>query len=89
VAMGEYLLPGKVLKLKYRGKLQSLIKAAWEAGELRLPEGACEADFWHAYRSLYRKDWHVRVQERYEHAKGVALYLARYCRAVPLKQSGF
>lgn len=84
VAMGDYLLPGRVLKLKYRGKLQSLIKAAWEAGELRLPEGVTEAGFWCTYRSLYRKDWHVRVQERYEHAKGVALYLARYCKGGPL-----
>lgn len=84
VEMDDFLLPGKVLKSLYRGKLQSLIKAAWESGELRLPGGTTEQDFWRTYRGLYRKDWHVRVQERYDHAKGVALYLARYCKGGPL-----
>lgn len=84
VAMNDFLLPSRVLRLKYRGKLQSLIKEAWERGELRLPTGTTEADFWRTYRKLYKKDWSVRVQERYEHAKGVALYLARYCKGGPL-----
>ena len=36
------------------------------------------------YRSLYKKHWCVRIEERYAHGKGVVLYLARYCKGGPV-----
>lgn len=84
VEMNDFLLPSPVLRQVYRGKLQSFLKEAFEDGELALPEGMCAAEFWRIYRSLYRKEWSVRVQQRYDYAKGVALYLARYCKGGPL-----
>jgi len=81
---GEYLLPGKVLRRYYRGKVQALLKSALQAGELTLPPDMSVEDFWQRYRALYRKEWSVRIEERYEHGKGVMLYLARYCKGGPL-----
>lgn len=83
-ATGDYLLPGRVLRRYYRGKVQALLKLAFETGELTLPPDMSKADFWRVYRSLYRKAWSVRIEERYEHGKGVMLYLARYCKGGPL-----
>lgn len=82
-ATGEFLLPGSVLRRYYRGKVQSLIKTAFERGELRLPPDMTAQDFWRQHRCLYRKEWSVRIEERYGHGKGVMLYLARYCKGGP------
>lgn len=84
---GEYLLPIKLVKQLYRGKLQSLIKAAYEAKRLALPTGMSEPAFLSLYRRAYKKEWSVRIEERYEHGKGVMLYLSRYFRGGPLKPS--
>lgn len=83
-AIDKFLLPGGVLRRYYRGKVQALLKEAFERGELILPPDMTVQDFWHQHRALYRKDWSVRIEERYEHGKGVLLYLARYCKGGPL-----
>jgi hypothetical protein len=83
-ALGRFLLPSAVIRRVYRGKLQALVKAAFEQGELTLPDNLSTAGFWTLYRGLYKKEWCVRIQERYEHGKGVVLYLARYCKGGPL-----
>lgn len=41
-------------------------------------------EFWPMYRSVYKKHWCVRIEERYAHGKGVVLYLARYCKGGPV-----
>jgi hypothetical protein len=82
--LSRYLLPGGVIRRVYRGKVQALLKAALETGDLELPPDLTVAAFWRQYRELYKKDWSVRIEERYEHGKGVALYLARYCKGGPL-----
>lgn len=81
---GEYLLPIAVLKAVYRGKVQALLKQAYEQGELRLPPTMTEPEFRSLHRGLYKKAWSVRIQERYRHGRGVLLYLARYCKGGPL-----
>ncbi|MCZ0867282.1 transposase [Dasania sp. GY-19] len=83
-AIDKFLLPSGVIRKVYRGKVQSLIKAAFQSGEITLPADWHEGRFWSQYRSLYRKEWSVRIEERYEHGKGVVLYLARYCKGGPL-----
>ncbi|WP_168927546.1 IS91 family transposase [Nitrincola alkalilacustris] len=81
---GTFLLPSAVLRRYYRGKIQAFLKEAMEAGDLVLPPDMSKADFWQQYRGLYRKEWSVRIEERYAHGKGVMLYLARYCKGGPL-----
>lgn len=82
--LGKFLLPSGVIGKVYRGKIQAFIKSTFEAGELILPPGLSVRDFWRQYRLLYKKDWCVRIEERYEHGKGVVLYLARYCKGGPV-----
>jgi hypothetical protein len=82
--LGNYLAPGKVLRTVFRGKFQALLRNAMQAHELELPPDQDNKTFWKIYRSLYAKDWNVRVEERYEHGKGVLIYLARYCKGGPL-----
>lgn len=83
-ALGDYLVPSTVIRSVYRGKLQSFIKTAFDAGELILPPTMSVSQFWSMYRSLYKKHWCVRIEERYAHGKGVVLYLARYCKGGPV-----
>lgn len=64
--------------------MQALLKAAFESGELTLPSDMDKQCFWKQYRALYKKEWSVRIEKRYEHGKGVMLYLARYCKGGPL-----
>ena len=82
--LGKFLLPGGVIRKVYRGKIQAHIQSAFQQGLLTLPPDLSEARFWFMYRKLYRKEWSVRIEERYEHGKGVVLYLARYCKGGPL-----
>lgn len=81
---GDYLLPIRVLKSLYRGKLQGLLKTAFEAGEIHLPPSISDAEFYRLHRTVYRKEWSVRVEEQYRHGKGVVLYLSRYMKGGPI-----
>jgi hypothetical protein len=83
-ALGDYLLPSKVLMQVYRGKVQAFLKTALDQGDLVLPPDSGKHTFLSLRRSLYKKSWSVRIEERYAHGKGVMLYLARYCRGGPL-----
>jgi hypothetical protein len=83
-ALNSFLLPGSVIRTVYRGRLQGLVKEAFESGDLCLPPDMTRDTFWAVYRSLYKKSWSVRIEERYEHGKGVLLYLARYCKGGPV-----
>jgi len=80
---GKYLLPIHVLKKLYRGKTQAFIREAVESEELVLPPDMTQRQFEQLYKVAYRKVWSVRVEERYEHGKGVMLYLARYLKGGP------
>lgn len=81
---GEFLLPIRVVKLIYRGKLQALIKEGIENNDVRLPENETLPALLRAHRKLYKKQWSVRIQDKYNHGKGVALYLARYMKGGPI-----
>lgn len=84
---GQYLLPIHVLKALYRGKLQALLKQAYEAGELILPPSMGRADFYIMHAQVYKKVWSVRVEEQYSHGKGVMLYLSKYLKGGPIHPS--
>lgn len=81
---GDFMLPIRVVKQYYRGKMQALIREAYESGELCFPEDMTDGVFNTLHKAVYKKDWSVRIEERYEHGKGVMLYLARYLKGGPL-----
>jgi len=86
-AIDKYLLPIRVVKLFFRGKMQALINSAYKDGSLVLPPDMDEAAYQRTFKQAYRKDWSVRIEDRYDHAKGVMLYLSRYLKGGPLKPS--
>jgi hypothetical protein len=81
-----YLLPAKVAKAVYRGKLLAALAVAISADELVLPKGMTPDSLQALMRRLYRKEWNVRIQERYTHGQGVMLYLSRYVRGGPIQE---
>lgn len=81
---GDYLLPGSILRAVFRGKFQSFFMERLEDGLIVMPPQETVSSFKALHRSLYKKDWNVRVEDRYEHGKGVVMYLARYCRGGPV-----
>ena len=81
---GGYLLPLKVLKPVYRGKFLSGLESLVERGELELPESVSRESARGLLRTLARKEWNVRIQERYAYGEGVMRYLARYVRGGPI-----
>ncbi len=81
---GDYLLPIRVVKALYRGKLQAYIKTAIKHNDLRLPDHCSENEIIRCVNELYKKQWSVRIQEKYEHGQGVVLYLARYMKGGPI-----
>jgi hypothetical protein len=80
---GDFLLPVRVVKSLYRGKLQAAIKVALEDGTLICPGQTSMGELLQTHRALYQKQWSVRIQEQYAHGRGVMLYLARYVKGSP------
>ena len=78
------LLPRKVLMIKFRGKLLCYLRRALEKGQLQPPPGRSSAQVKSLLNKLGRKVWNVKIQDRYEHGRGVLTYLARYLRGGPI-----
>ncbi len=83
-SIDKFLLPSEVIKRFYRGTLQSLLRDAFAANELILPPSINEGAFWQLYRAAYAKSWCVRIEDKYDHGKGVMLYLSRYLKGGPV-----
>lgn len=72
------------LRRLFRGKFLGLLGQSLTHHRLVLPE-QMDTSYWRSIiRTLYRKDFNVRVGDVYEHGHGVALYLARYVKGGPL-----
>lgn len=82
-----FLLPLRVVRLVYRGKLLSRIEGMLRANQLELPPSWNLGHAMGALRAASRKKWNVLIRDRYEHGVGVAIYLARYMRGGPIKDS--
>jgi len=80
---GDFLLPIRVVKSLFRGKLQAMIRAALKDGTLVYPGETSTGELLRTHRSLYQKSWSVRIQDQYSHGRGVMLYLARYLKGGP------
>ncbi|MDH5547684.1 MAG: IS91 family transposase [Gammaproteobacteria bacterium] len=80
----SFLLPSRVVRKVYRGKMLALIRQGLDAGELTWPPGDREVPMDHLLSRVTRKHWHVQIQPPYRHGKGVMMYLARYVKGGPL-----
>lgn len=83
----DYLLPVRVVKALYQGKLLGHLWEALKADQLTLPPTLTDTAAKKLLRQIGKKSWNVRLQERYPHGKGVMLYLARYVKGGPLANS--
>jgi hypothetical protein len=81
------LLPRKVLMIKFRAKMRySLIKLTQE-GKLKLPSGISTQKLINLLNKLGRKSWNVKILPPYDYADGVVIYLGRYLKGGPMKES--
>jgi hypothetical protein len=64
----------------FRGKMLAYADKAVEKEELSLPEGMSVQRWRNLRNRVGRVKWNVHIRERYEHGKGVLIYLSRYIR---------
>ena len=83
-----YFLPVQVLRSLFRGKFLAAVKAAYQAGKLRLPDSLSPAS---AFKSLldrlYDKTWVVYSKPPFGSPEQVLSYLARYTHRVAISNS--
>lgn len=85
-ATNGYLLPVRVVKSLYRGKMLAAIGEALEDDQLRLPVQDTKSHWTRCVRALYQKNWNVHLGERYAHGRGVMRYLSRYVKGGPIPE---
>jgi hypothetical protein len=81
----DFLLPIKLVKSLYRGKFQAKIKAHLLRDEIHLPPHQTKDEQLKQHHDLYKKEWSVRIQEKYKQGTGVLIYLSRYLGSSPIK----
>lgn len=82
----SHFLPAKPLMLAFRGRFCALLHRALDSGTLQAPGGDLLG--WHGtIARCQRKKWNVRIERRYAHGQGLAVYLARYVRGGPIRNS--
>jgi hypothetical protein len=82
----SHFLPAKPLMLAFRGRFCALVHRGLDQGTLLAPGGAT-LDWHRRIAACQSKKWNVRLERRYDHARGVAVYLARYVRGGPVRNS--
>lgn len=78
------LLPRKVLMVVFRSRLRAELLDALERGELTVPPDTTAARVRGLLNRLGRRNWNVKILDRYDHGVGVATYLARYLKGGPI-----
>lgn len=79
-----YLLPGRVVRDLFRGKLCAALKSEIDNGKLTVPDGVRQQQILNLINKLGRKKWNICIRERYAHGRGVVTYLGRYLRGGPI-----
>lgn len=82
-----YLLPVRVVKALFRGKLLAHLQTGLRDRTLRLPPTMAPTDWARLLKRLYKENWNVCLTQRYPHGQGVVKYLARYVKGGPLGDS--
>jgi hypothetical protein len=82
-----FLLPVRMMVKVYRGKLLSGLERGIREARLRLPQSLDAAGALRLLRHAAKAKWSVWVADRYAHGRGVAVYLARYIRGGPIRDS--
>ena len=83
----DFLLPFRVVRDLFRGKVCAAVLEALENESLILPEGNRPQQWKNLLNKLGRKKWNARVMDKYSHGRGVVSYLARYVRGGPISNS--
>lgn len=79
-----YLLPVRVVRDLFRGKLLAFVRQGLDRGELVVPRGQRLQPQLNLLNKLGRRKWNVWIPERYPHGTGVLTYLARDLRGAPM-----
>ncbi len=79
-----YLLPVRVVKALFRGKLLAAIEQGWRTDTLQRPASMTALACARTLQILYKKHWNVCLKERYPHGQGVMKYLSGYVKGGPL-----
>lgn len=79
-----FLLPLKPLQCLFRGKFLARLKALLSGAKLGLPPAQPLPHWLACIKQLYTAHWNIEIQPPYDHARGLALYLARYVKGGPL-----
>jgi len=75
-SQGKYLYPIKALQRKYRGKLVSLVRQAYQAGELfRIKQPQQVKEILH---EVMKKTWVIYIKPYLENPQTILQYLSRY-----------
>jgi hypothetical protein len=82
-----YLLPVRVVKALFRGKLLGAIEQGLRDQRLRHAPPGSALDWARTLKALYKKNWNVCLRERYPHGQGVMRYLSGYVKGGPLGDS--
>lgn len=82
-----WFAPVQALRARYKAALLAGIGQGLARG-WRLPEHT-DGEHWRAVlkRLWRRRHWNIEIGQRYEHGRGVVLYLARYAKGCPLPRS--
>lgn len=80
----KFLLPLKPMQRLFCGKLLARLKLLLLTEDFALPPNQALSHWLDCTKQLYRAHWNIEIQPPYEHARGVALYLARYVKGGPL-----
>ncbi len=75
-----YLLPVRAVMAVFRGKFLALLNDAVERGTMTLPAAMTMQQWTNLKNKLGRTKWNVHIRERYDHGKGILIYLSRYIR---------
>lgn len=79
-----YLLPSRIVRTLYQGKMLSFLWEGLRSGELKIPPSEKDHATRKRFKALGRKKWNVRIQPPYAHGKGVMKYLANYVKGGPI-----
>lgn len=84
----DYLLPVQVLAALFRGKFLAGVKAAYQVGQLIVPESLQDpASFQDLLDRLYGKTWVVYSKPPFGSPEQVLAYLARYTHRVAISNA--